>query len=127
MLASDGYRPNEIITGKARRGHWSVDETLRILEETSTGAHSGSAAPRRRGSARDRWRRPMAAYGAVVAAADGITGKSELDHLEERVRKLECQLGRKTLKVDFPKEALSKSRINGLTLLTRSPLTRGSR
>lgn len=131
MLAFDVYPPNKFIRGKARRGHGSVHGTLRSVDETSTAALGASAVPQRQGFSRGvlcLWGRPTAVHEAVAAAADdGTTSKSELDHLEERVRKLASQLGLKALKVDFLKEPLSKSRANRLALPTRSPLIRGSR
>jgi transposase len=75
-----------------------------------------------------RWRRLMSEGGAVaVQADDGVTGNGEVRRLEERMRELERQLGRKTLEVEILKEALAKSRAKKPTLLARSPLTDGSR
>jgi transposase len=75
-----------------------------------------------------RWRRLLSEGGAVaVQADDGVTGNGEVRRLEERVRELERQLGRKTLEVEILKEALAKSRAKKPTLLARSPLTDGSR
>jgi transposase len=48
-----------------------------------------------------------------------VTGNAELLRLEERMRELERQLGRKTLKVEILKEALARSRTS---LLATSPL-----
>ena len=42
--------------------------------------------------------------------------------MEERIRELERQLGRKTLEAEILREALDKSRSKKLTLLARSPL-----
>ena len=69
----------------------------------------------------------MSEGGAVaVQADDGVTGNGEVRRLEERMRELERQLGRKTLEVEILKEALAKSRAKKPTLLARSPLTDGS-
>lgn len=57
-----------------------------------------------------RWRRLMTEGGAVaVQADDGVTGNAEVRKLEDRVRELERQLGRKTLEVEILKEALGKA------------------
>ena len=75
-----------------------------------------------------RWRRLMTEGGAVaVRADDGVTGNGELRRLEERVRELERQLGRKTLEAEILKEALARTRAKKPTLLARSPLMDGSR
>ena len=47
--------------------------------------------------------------------------------MEDRIRELERQLGRKTLEVKILEEALEKSRAKRPTLLTQSPLKDGSR
>lgn len=127
---SDEYRRIEIITGTERRRRWSTADKLRIVEETLTGADSVSAVARRHGVAPNllyRWRRLMTEGGAIaVQADDGVTGNGEVRRMEERIRELERQLGRKTLEVEILKEALAKSRSKKPTLLARSPLTDGS-
>ena len=128
---SDDYQRVEIITGTERRRRWSAEEKLRIVEQTLTGVESVSAVARRHGVAPNlvsRWRRLMTEGGAVaVRADDAVTGNGEVRRLEERVRELERQLGRKTLEVEILKEALHKTRAKKPTLLARSPLTEGSR
>lgn len=127
---SDDYRRIEIITGTERRRRWSAAEKLRIVEETLTGGDSVSAVARRHGVAPNllyRWRRLMTEGGAVaVQADDSVTGNGEVRRMEERIRELERQLGRKTLEVEILKEALARSRAKKPTLLARSPLTDGS-
>jgi transposase len=101
------------------------------VEETLQAGASISAVARRNGVAPNllcRWRRLMTEGGAVAVQADeGETGNAELRRLEERVRELERQLGRKTLEVEILKEALGKARAKKPTWLARSPLTDGSR
>lgn len=127
---SDDYRRIEIITGTERRRRWSAAEKLRIVEETLTGGDSVSAVARRHGVAPNllyRWRRLMTEGGTVaVQADDSVTGNGEVRRMEERIRELERQLGRKTLEVEILKEALARSRAKKPTLLARSPLTDGS-
>ena len=128
---SDDYQRVEIITGTERRRRWNAEEKLRIVEQTLSGLESVSAVARRHGVAANlvyRWRRLMTEGGAVaVRADDNVTGNGEVRRLEERVRELERQLGRKTLEVEILKEALHKTRAKKPTLLARSPLTEGSR
>ena len=101
------------------------------MEEALTSGDSVSAVVRRHGVAPNlvyRWRRLMTEGGAIaVRADDGVTGNGEVRRLEERVRELERQLGRKTLEVEILKEAVAKARAKKPTLLARSPLTDASR
>ena len=99
-----------------------------MVEETLHSGESISAIARRRGVAPNllyRWRRLMTEGGTVaVQADDGVTGNGDVRRLEERIRELERQLGRKTLEVETLKEALAKSRTKKPTLLGTS-LPRG--
>lgn len=52
----------------------------------------------------------MTEGGAVaVQGEDAMTGNAELRRIEERMRELERQLGRKTLEVQIFKEALARA------------------
>ena len=62
-----------------------------------------------------------------MRADDGVTGNGEVRRLDERVRELERQLGRKTLEVEILKEAIAKWRARKPTLLMRSLLKDASR
>lgn len=128
---SDDYQRIEVITGTARRRRWSSSEKLRIVEETLRSGDSISAVARRNGVAANllyRWRRLMTEGGAVaVQADDGVTGNGEVRRLEDRVRELERQLGRKTLEVEILKEALAKAQAKKPTWLSASPLKDGFR
>ena len=53
---------------------------------------------------------------------DDVTSNKVVRQLEDRVRELERQLGRKTLEAEILREALDKSRSKKPTLLARSPL-----
>ncbi|HEX5868661.1 MAG TPA: transposase, partial [Beijerinckiaceae bacterium] len=105
-LMSEDYRRIEVITGAARRRRWMTEEKLRIVDETLRSGESISVVARRHGVAPNllyRWRRLMTEGGAVaVQADDAVTGNAELRRLEERMRELERQLGRKTLEVENP-------------------------
>ncbi len=121
----------EIISDGGRRRRWSAAEKLRIVEETLDAQESVSSVARRNGVAPNllfRWRRLMLEGGAVaVTDDDNVTSNRLVRHLEERVRELERQLGRKTLEAEILQEALVKSGAKKPTLLARSPLTGGSR
>ena len=125
----------EIITDGGRRRRWSAAEKLRIVEETLDERESISVVARRNGVAPNllyRWRRLMLEGGSVaVTGDDEVTWSSLPDEavrqMEDRIRELERQLGRKTLEVEILKEALDKSRAKKPTLLAQSPLKDGSR
>ena len=116
----------EIITDGGRRRRWTAAEKLRIVEETLDERASISVVARRNGVAPNllyRWRRLMLEGGSVaVSEDDDVTSNKVVRQLEDRVRELERQLGRKTLEVEILRETLDTSRSKKPTLLTRSPL-----
>ena len=124
---SDDYQRIEVITGAARRRRWATEEKLRIVEETLRCGESISVLARRHGVAPNllyRWRRLMTEGGAVaVQADDAVTGNAALRRLDERTRELERPLGRKTLEVEIPKEALARWRHPTRGLLAPAELT----
>ena len=114
----------EIITDGGRRRRWSAAEKLRIVEETLDERASISVVARRNGVAPNllyRWRRLMLDGGAV-SEDDDVTSNRTVRQMEDRIRELERQLGRKTLEAEILREALDKSRLKKPTLLARSPL-----
>lgn len=116
----------EIITDGGRRRRWTAAEKLRIVEETLNDRANISVVARRNGVAPNllyRWRRPMLEGGRVaVSEDDDVTSNKVVRQLEDRIRELERQLGRKTLEAEILREALDKSRSKKPTLLARSPL-----
>ena len=116
----------EIITDGGRRRRWTAAEKLRIVEEALDDRASISVVARRNGVAPNllyRWRRLMLEGGSVaVSEDDDVTSNKVVRQLEDRVRELERQLGRKTLEAEILREALDKSRSKKPTLLARSPL-----
>jgi transposase len=120
----------EIITDGGRRRHWSLSEKLRIVEETLDESASISVVARRNGVAPNllyRWRRLMLEGGAVaVSGDDDVTCNRAVRQMEDRIRELERQLGRKTLEVEILKEALDKSRSKKLTWRAQSQPKDGS-
>ena len=95
----------EIITDGGRRRHWTTADKLRIVEETldegasiSVVAHHNGLAP----NLVQRWRRLMLAGGSVaVREDDDVTANKVVRQLEDRIRELERQLGRKTLEAEI--------------------------
>jgi len=115
----------EIITDGGRRRRCSAAEKLRIVEETLDDRASISVVARRNGVAPHllyRWRRLMLERGSVaVSEDDDVTSNKLVRQMEDRIRELERQLGRKTLEAEILRAALDKSRSRKLTLLARSP------
>jgi transposase len=116
----------EIITDGGRRRRWTAAEKLRIVEETLDERASISVVARRNGVAPNllyRWRRLMLEGGSVaVAEDDDVTSNKIVRQMEDRIRELERQLGRKTLEAEILREALDKSQSKKPTWLARSPL-----
>jgi transposase len=114
----------EIITDGGRRRRWSASEKMRIVEETLEEGTSISVVARRNGVAPNllyRWRRLMLDGGVVaVSEDDDVTSNRAVWQMEERIRELERQLGRKTLEVEILKEALDKTRSKKLIWLAQS-------
>lgn len=121
----------EIITDSGRRRRWSAAEKLRIVEETLEEGASISVVARQNGVAPNllyRWRRLMLEGGAVaVSEDDDVTSNRAVRQMEERIRELERQLGRKTLEVEILKEALDKTRPKKRMWLAQSQPKGGSR
>ena len=63
----------------------------------------------------------------AVTGDDEVTSNKLVRQMDERIRELERQLGRKTLEVEILKEALDKARPKKPTWLVQSPLKDGSR
>ena len=92
------------------RRRWTAAEKLRIVEETLGGSASISVVARRNGVGANllyRWRRLMLEGGSVaVTDDDDVTSNRIVRQMDERIRELERQLGRKTMEVEILKEAL---------------------
>ena len=128
---SEDYQRIEVITGVARRRHWSTGAKLRIIEESFQPGETVSSVARRNGVAPNllyRWRRLLSEGGAAAVDSDeSVVGSSEVRRLEERVRELERLLGRKTLENEILKEALAKAQTKKPTLRPLSLLKGDSR
>lgn len=130
-MSDEEFQRIEVITGVARRRRWSAEQKLRIVEESFTTGESVSVVARRHGVAPNllfRWRRLMSEGGAAaVSADDGVTSNAEVRRLEDRIRELERQLGRKTLEAEILREAIEKSRAKKPILLSPSRKSGDSR
>jgi transposase len=128
---SEEYQRIELITGAARRRHWSTEQKLRIIAESFEPGETVSSVARRHGVAPNllfRWRRLMNEGGVTAVGSDEpVVGTSELRKLEERVRELERLLGRKTLENEILREALAKAQAKKPTLRPLSWPKGGSR
>src|SRR5215216_5977987 len=114
LMSDDEFQRIEVITGVARRRRWTAEQKLKMVEQSFRSGETVSVVARRHGIAPNllfRWRRLASEGGAAaVTADDGVTSNAEVRRLEERIRELERQLGRKTLEVEILKEAIAKSR-----------------
>lgn len=74
-----------------------------------------------------RWRKLILEGGSIaVAEDDSVTTSKTVRRMKSHIRKLERQLGRKTMEVEILKEALDKSRSKKPTLLAQSLRPEGS-
>lgn len=128
---SDTFSRVEVITGVARRRRFTTEQKLAVVTETMQPGVSISYIARRHGLSPSlvfRWRRLMADGGReAVRADDEVVPAADARRLQERVRELERQLGRKTLEVEILKEALDRSRIKKPILLSSSARPEASR
>jgi transposase len=122
---SDTFSRVEIITGVARRRRFTPEQKVAVVAETMQPGMSISYVARRHGLSPSlvfRWRRLMTAGGhEAVRADDEVAPAADLRRLEERVRELERQLGRKTLEVEILKEALDLARAKKISLSRSAP------
>ena len=101
----------EITTGIERRRRYSVEQKLRLVEESNRPGMSISAVARTNGvspSLLFHWRRRMAEGSReAVRADDEVVSAAEVRELRRRNRELERVLGRKTMEVEILRDALS--------------------
>lgn len=114
LMPNDRLTRVKVITGFAGSRYWPAYEKPRVLEESLAAGGSVSAVARRNGVAPSllfRWRRLMAEGGVTaVGKNEPVVGASTVRKHEDRVRDLERLLERKPMKVEIPKEALTKAR-----------------
>jgi len=113
----------EVVTEIQRR-RWSIDEKLRMVEESNLPGMTVSYVARTNGVAPSllfRWRKLMKEGGKVaVRAGDDVVSVAEAKALKKRIRDLERLLGKKTMEVEILKDALELAREK--KLISRSAL-----
>jgi transposase len=121
---SETFSKVEVISGIARRRHFTTEQKLAVVAETMQPGMSISYVARRHGLSPSlvfRWRQLMSEGGKeAVRVDDDVVGATEVRRLEERVRDLERMLGRKTLEVEILKEALDLARAKKAISLSNS-------
>ena len=100
----------ELVTTVQRRRRWSVAEKLEILSEAEQPGMSMSYVARKHGIAATqifKWKKLKEA-GALTAVGseEEVLPVSQVRQLQERIRRLENILGRKTEEVEILKEAV---------------------
>jgi transposase len=114
----------EVITGVQRRRRWSLQEKLRLVEESLQPGMSVSYVARKHGvspSLLFRWRKLVDEGGReAVRADDQVVGLAEVKSLKREVRELQRLLGKKTMEVEILKDALEIAREK--KLISRVPL-----
>lgn len=114
----------EVITGVQRRRRWSLQEKLRLVEESLQPSMSVSYVARKHGvspSLLFRWRKLVDEGGReAVRADDQVVGLAEVKSLKREVRELQRLLGKKTMEVEILKDALEIAREK--KLISRVPL-----
>ena len=114
----------EVVTTVQRRRRWSVAEKLEILAEAEQPGMSMSYVARKHGIAATqifKWKK-LKESGALTAvdSEEDVLPVSQVRQLQERIRRLESILGRKTEEVEILKEAVRIGREK--KLISRTPL-----
>lgn len=114
----------ELVTTVQRRRRWSVAEKLEILAEAEQPGMSMSYVARKHGIAATqifKWKKLKEA-GALTAVGseEEVLPVSQVRQLQERIRRLESILGRKTEEVEILKEAVRIGREK--KLISHKPL-----
>ncbi|AFM10700.1 transposase IS3/IS911 family protein [Turneriella parva DSM 21527] len=114
----------ELVTTVQRRRRWSVAEKLEILVEAEQPGMSMSYVARKHGIAATqifKWKKLKEA-GALTAVGseEEVLPVSQVRQLQERIRRLESILGRKTEEVEILKEAVRIGREK--KLISHKPL-----
>lgn len=114
----------EVITSVERRRRWAPAEKKAIVEETYQPGMTVSYVARKHGIPPSQvfyWRRRME-DGALtgVGSEEKVVAESELKKAQERIKRLERLLGRKTEEVECLKEAIRIGREK--KLISRQPL-----
>jgi transposase len=108
-----------------QRRRWTLDEKIRMVEETFQPGMSVSYIARRYGVAPNllfRWRKLMADGGkTAIDAGDQVVSAVEVRALKKQIRELERLLGKKTMEVEILREAVELAREKKLILRSALP------
>ena len=123
-MTSNNSERVEVVTSAQRKRRWSPSEKKSVVEETFEAGSTVSSVARRHGICPSQlfyWRRRME-EGALtgVASEERVVPESALKKAQERIRRLESLLGRKTEEVEVLKEAVRLGREK--KLISRAPL-----
>lgn len=114
----------EVVTSIQRRRRWSVAEKLEMLAEAEQPGMSMSYVARKHGISATqifKWKK-LKESGAltVVGSEEEVLPVSQVRQLQDRIRRLEAILGRKTEEVEILKEAVRIGREK--KLISHKPL-----
>ncbi len=100
----------EVLTGPERRRRWSVEDKIRLVEESNRPGMSVSHVARNHGIAPSQlfsWRRRMAEGSReAIRADDEVVGAAEVRELKRQVRELQRVLGKKTMENEILRDAV---------------------
>ena len=100
----------EVITGVERRRRWSVEEKIRLVEESNRPGMSVSYVARKHGIAPSQlftWRRRMSdGSREAIRADDDVVSAARVRELEREVRELQRVLGKKTMENEILRDAV---------------------
>ena len=100
----------EVLTGIERRRRWSVEEKIRMVDESRRPGMSVSYVARIHGVAPSQlftWRRRMAEGSReAVRADDDVVSAAEVRELRRQVRELQRVLGKKTMESEILRDAV---------------------
>jgi len=100
----------EVLTGIERRRRWSVEEKIRMVDESRRPGMSVSYVARIHGVAPSQlftWRRRMAEGSReAVRADDDVVSAAEVRELKRQVRELQRVLGKKTMENEILRDAV---------------------
>jgi transposase len=99
-----------VVTSVERRRRYSVEQKIRVVEESKQPGMTVSYVARKYGISPSmvfQWRRRMAEGGTQAVAADeDVVASSEVKELKRRIRELERVLGKKTMENEILKDAV---------------------
>jgi transposase len=105
----------EVVTSVQRRRRYTVEQKLRLIDESNRPGMSVSYVARMHGIAPSQlfhWRRRMAEGSReAVRADDEVVSAGEARELKRRIRELERVLGKKTMEVEILREALALAQV----------------